>query len=120
MIHPIISFGNPPGFAGGLTTFDISGNMRKLPSREPLKVYRKESFRMDDYQSLSHTVWDCKRHVGWIPKSRRKTLHEDLRRILGQVFRELAGEGEGGILEGHLMPDQEVEDQRLEQLHMLE
>ncbi len=42
---------------------------------------------MDEYQSLSHTVWDCKYHVVWTPKCRRKTLHEQLRNHLGQVFR---------------------------------
>ncbi len=60
---------------------------------------------MDEYQSLSHTVWDCKYHVVWIPKCRRKVLFEQLRRNLGQVFRELARQRESEILEGHLMPD---------------
>ena len=60
---------------------------------------------MDEYQSLSHTLWDCKYHVVWIPKYRRKTLFEQLRRNLGQVFRELARQRESEILEGHLMPD---------------
>ena len=60
---------------------------------------------MDEYQSLSHTVWDCKYHVVWIPKCRRKVLYEQLRRNLGQVFRELARQRESNILEGHLMLD---------------
>jgi len=60
---------------------------------------------MDEYQSLSHTVWDCKYHVVWIPKCRRKVLYEQLRKNLGQVFRELARQRESNILEGHLMPD---------------
>ncbi|MGP8210481.1 MAG: transposase, partial [Syntrophobacteraceae bacterium] len=30
---------------------------------------------MDEFQSLSHTVWDCKYHVVWIPKCRRKVLY---------------------------------------------
>jgi len=60
---------------------------------------------MDEYQSLSHTVWDCKYHVVWIPKCRRKVLYEQLRRNLGQMFRELARQRESDILEGHLMPD---------------
>lgn len=59
---------------------------------------------MDEYQSLSHTMWDCKYHVVWIPKCRRKVLFEQLRRNLGQVFRELARQRESDILEGHLMP----------------
>ena len=60
---------------------------------------------MDEYQSLSHTVWDCKYHVVWIPKCRRKVLYEELRKHLGQVFRTLALQKESKILEGHLMVD---------------
>jgi len=60
---------------------------------------------MDEYQSLSHTVWNCKYHVVWIPKCRRKVLYEQLRKHLGQVFRTLALQKESKILEGHLMAD---------------
>jgi putative transposase len=60
---------------------------------------------MDGTQSLSHTVWECKYHVVWIPKYRRKSLYEQLRKHLGQVFRELARQKESMIEEGHLMPD---------------
>jgi len=60
---------------------------------------------MDEYQSLSHTVWDCKYHVVWIPKYRRKTLYEQLRKHLGQIFRTLALQKESKIVEGHLMLD---------------
>ena len=60
---------------------------------------------MDEYQSLSHTVWDCKYHVVWIPKYRRKTLYEQLRKNLGHVLRELARQKESNILEGHLLSD---------------
>ena len=45
---------------------------------------------MDEYQALSHTAWDCKYHVVFIPKCRRKTLYVELRRHLGEVFRKLA------------------------------
>ena len=34
---------------------------------------------MDEYQALSHTTWDCKYHVVFIPKCRRKTLYAELR-----------------------------------------
>jgi putative transposase len=60
---------------------------------------------MDEYQSLSHSAWDCKYHVVWIPKYRRKTLYEQLRKHLGQIFKELAMQRESKILEGHLMVD---------------
>ena len=60
---------------------------------------------MDELESLSHTKWDCKYHVGFIPKCRRKTLYVELRRHLGEVFRKLAAQKESRIEEGHLMPD---------------
>ena len=60
---------------------------------------------MDECQSLSHTVWECKFHVVWIPKYRRKTLYGELRKHLGQVFRELAKHKESTVEEGHLMMD---------------
>ena len=60
---------------------------------------------MDKYQSLNHTAWDCKYHVVFIPKCRRRTLYLELRRYLGEVFRRLAQQRESEILEGHLMPD---------------
>jgi putative transposase len=58
---------------------------------------------MDAYQSLSHTKWDCKYHVVFIPKCRRKTLYVELRQHLGEVFRQLAGQKESRIEEGHLL-----------------
>ena len=60
---------------------------------------------MDEYESLSHTTWDCKYHVVFIPKCRRRTLYQELRRHLGEVFRRLALEKELKVEEGHLMPD---------------
>jgi REP element-mobilizing transposase RayT len=60
---------------------------------------------MDQYRSLSHTKWECKYHVIFIPKCRRKTLYGQLRQHLGEVFRNLAGRKESRIEEGHLMPD---------------
>ena len=60
---------------------------------------------MDKYQSLNHKAWDCKYHVVFIPKFRRRTLYLELRRYLGEAFRRLAQQRESEILEGHLMPD---------------
>jgi putative transposase len=60
---------------------------------------------MDEYQSLSHTKWDCKYHVIFIPKYRRRALYGQLRGHLGEVFRKLAEQKESRIEEGHLMPD---------------
>jgi putative transposase len=60
---------------------------------------------MDEFQNLSHTVWDCKYHVVWIPKYRKKALYGELRTHVGGVLRELATQKECRIVEGHLMPD---------------
>ena len=60
---------------------------------------------MDDYESLQHTRWECKYHVVFIPKCRRKKLYEQLRQHLGEVFRELAQQRESTILEGHMIVD---------------
>jgi putative transposase len=60
---------------------------------------------MEDEASLSHTKWECKYHVVFIPKCRRKTLYQELRRHLGEVFRRLAEQRESQIEEGHLQPD---------------
>ena len=60
---------------------------------------------MKEYQSLSHTRWDCKYHVVFIPKKRRKKIFGMLRKHLGEIFHELVRHQESKIVEGHLMPD---------------
>jgi putative transposase len=60
---------------------------------------------MDTLASLNHSVWDCKYHVVFIPKCRRRTLYGELRRHLGDVFRQLALQKESRIEEGHLLSD---------------
>ena len=61
---------------------------------------------MDKLESLSHTAWDCKYHVVFIPKiSADEGLYRQLRQHLGEVFRKLAGQKECRVEEGHLMPD---------------
>jgi len=60
---------------------------------------------MDEYESLSHTKWECKYHIIFIPKYRRKALYGQLRRHLGEVIRKLAEQKESRVEEGHLMPD---------------
>ena len=57
------------------------------------------------YHSLSHSKWDCKYHVVFVPKRRRKVLYGSIRQHLGPIFHELARQKECRIIEGHLMPD---------------
>lgn len=60
---------------------------------------------MRDYQSLSHTRWDCKYHVVFIPKKRKKVIFGTIRTYLGDIFHELAKMKGIEIVEGHLMRD---------------
>ena len=60
---------------------------------------------MNEYQHLQHPLWECKYHVVFIPKYRRKVLFEALRKELGAVFRELARQKGCRVEEGHLRPD---------------
>jgi len=60
---------------------------------------------MEEYESLSHTKWECKYHVVFIPKYRKKSLYKGLRRYLPEVFRRLAQYKESRIEEGHIHPD---------------
>lgn len=61
---------------------------------------------MDNIENLSHTKWECKYHLIWIPKYRKKQIYGGLRKHLGQVFRELARRADWEISQGHLLPDQ--------------
>lgn len=60
---------------------------------------------MNSNQSLSHASWECKYHVVWIPKYRKKTIYEELRKYLGSTFKDLASQKECEILEGYLRSD---------------
>ena len=57
------------------------------------------------YQSLSHSKWDCKYHIVFVPKYRKKAIFGNIRKSLGPIFHELARQKECRILEGHLMRD---------------
>ena len=60
---------------------------------------------INDYQRLSHSVWECKYHVVFIPKYCRKTLFGVIRKDLGIVLKDLARQKGSEIQEGHLMSD---------------
>ena len=60
---------------------------------------------MSTYESLSHSKWDCKYHVVFVPKRRKKTLYGKVRKFLGSVFPELASQRRSEILEGHMVQD---------------
>ncbi len=60
---------------------------------------------MERYESLHHTKWECKYHVVWIPKSRKKVLYAQLRKELGRILRGLAMQKESEVIEGTLKVD---------------
>lgn len=71
---------------------------------EPPKDHRK-SEKMDDYGSLAHSIWECKYHVVFIPKFRRKQFYGKISHELGPVLAQLARQKESRILKGSFQPD---------------
>jgi len=65
----------------------------------------EEDRMLDAYQSLSHSQWDCKYHVVFVPKRRRKAIFGQTRRQWGPIVHALARRKECQIIEGRLMPD---------------
>ena len=57
------------------------------------------------YESLTHSKWDCKYHIVFIPHCRKKVLYGRIRNFLGKIFHELARQKEGRIIEGHMVLD---------------
>ena len=60
---------------------------------------------MKNVNSLNHSRWECKYHITWIPKYRKKKIFGELRQYLGEVLRSLAKDRESEIIEGHLLSD---------------
>ena len=60
---------------------------------------------MSDYRSLAHSRWECKYHVVFIPKYRKKKIFGQIKKYLGEVLHRLASQRESRIEEGHLMAD---------------
>jgi putative transposase len=76
----------------------------RTPLCEPPK-HHERGVSLSNYRSLSHTKWECKYHVVFIPKYRKKVIYGEIRRHLGDVLRRLAEQRESRIEEGHLMAD---------------
>ena len=60
---------------------------------------------MNVLKSLSHSRWDCKYHVVFVPKGRKKALYGKIRKYLKVVFHELARQRSCEIVEGHMVGD---------------
>ncbi|EGO2806996.1 IS200/IS605 family transposase [Enterococcus faecalis] len=59
----------------------------------------------NDDKSLAHTRWNCKYHLVFTPKYRRKVIYGQLRRDIGKILRKLCEMKEVEIVEAHAMPD---------------
>ncbi len=57
------------------------------------------------YESLSHSKWDCKYHLVFVPKNRKRVLYGKTRKYLGTVFHELSNQRGSTIIEGHMVQD---------------
>jgi len=60
---------------------------------------------IQEYEKLNHSVWECKYHLVFIPKYRKKVLYGALRREIGPVLRKLTESKGCEVLEGYVMPD---------------
>ena len=60
---------------------------------------------MQEYQSLSHVRWECKYHIVFVPKYRKKILYGRTRQRTGRIFHQPCRQKEVGLIEGHAMPD---------------
>jgi putative transposase len=57
------------------------------------------------YESLSHSKWECKYHIVFIPKCRKKVLYGKVRNFLGKVFHELVEQKDCKIIKENMVQD---------------
>ncbi len=76
---------------------------RRWPSNQLLLT--RGVLLMSSDNSLSHTRWNCKYHIVFIPKYRRKVVYGKLRKDIGAILRKLCEMKDVEILEAHAMPD---------------
>ena len=57
------------------------------------------------YESLSHSRWDCKYHVVFVPKYRKKVIYGEKKEFLRRIFHELAAQKGCEIVSGSLVQD---------------
>ena len=57
------------------------------------------------YESLSHSKWDCKYYLVFVPKNRKRVLYGKIRQYLGPIFHELAKQRGSEIINGNMVQD---------------
>ena len=60
---------------------------------------------MDDANNLSHTTWNCKYHIVFAPKYRRKVFYQEKRIEIGKIMRQLCEWKQVKIVEAEVCPD---------------
>ena len=60
---------------------------------------------MNDSQSLSHTKWNCKYHIVFAPKFRRKEIYLKIKSDIGKILRQLCEQKKVTIIEGEMCAD---------------
>jgi len=68
---------------------------------------------MNNSKKLTHTTWECKYHLVWIPKYQKKIIYGQLRKYLGEILKQLALQKESEIIKGHLMGEGRIKDKFL-------
>ena len=64
-----------------------------------------KEIKINDIKSLAHTQWNCKYHVVFAPKYRRKVFYESKRLEIGQILRQLCEWKGITIIEAEVCPD---------------
>ena len=83
----------------------VPARRKRIPLEESPGGLSTERYPMRDYQSLAHVKWDCKYHLVFVPKYRKKEFYGTRRKQVGQIFRDLCRRKEIEIVEGHAMLD---------------
>ena len=85
----------------------IQGFQNDVVALHSFRLTGRKECRMQStsYRSLSHSKWDCKYHIVFVPKYRKKVLYGKIRSYLAQTFHELANQKGCKIVEGHMVQD---------------
>ena len=96
----------PRASTRGWNSFSDKNSFRYTNKWLPTAYFIERSFSMSkDEKSLSHTRWNCKYHIVFTPKYRRKVIYGELRKDIGRILRKLCEMKEVEIIEAHAMPD---------------
>ena len=96
----------PRASTRGWNSFSDKNSFRYTNKWLPTAYFIERSFSMSkDDKSLSHTRWNCKYHIVFTPKYRRKVIYGEVRKDIGRILRKLCEMKAEEIIEAHAMPD---------------